>query len=110
LAKVLVIIVSGDQAKILPGLMWSLNALKYGWVEDLEVAFFGPSERLIAESDPLVMDALSKLRDAGKEPVACRRIAENSGFLKELEGKVRVEYIGPMIGKLLDEGYTPITF
>ena len=110
MAKVLVIITGKDHDRILPGLMWSINALKYRWVEDLEVIFFGSSEWLIADDDPLVMDSIKKLRAAGKEPIACRRIAENSKILEKLEGKVRVEFVGKLIGEKISEGYTPMTF
>ena len=45
--KVLVIIATGEKEKALAGLMYAGNALKFGWLEDLKVVLFGPSERLI---------------------------------------------------------------
>ncbi len=43
------VIVSSDDDRALPGFMWAVNAVKYGWVEDVKVILFGPIEKAIAE-------------------------------------------------------------
>ena len=52
----MVIIATGDKAKALTGLMYTKNAVKRGWLGDVKVVYFGPSERLMC-SDPEVADA-----------------------------------------------------
>ncbi|WP_297419535.1 hypothetical protein [Thermococcus sp.] len=107
--KVLVIISSGDE-RALPGFMWSVNALKYGWVEDVEVILFGPVEEAIARGDERFVSWIEKLRELGKLPVACKRIAEEESFEVSLQRYARVEYVGRIIADRLKEGYVPMTF
>jgi len=45
--KLLVIIASGDREKVLTALMYAKNTIKYSWLEDVRVIFFGPSENLL---------------------------------------------------------------
>ncbi|MCE4602763.1 MAG: hypothetical protein F7B18_06240 [Desulfurococcales archaeon] len=110
MAKVLVIISSSDKAKALTGILWAFNALKHGWVEDLKLVLFGPVEKLVAERDPDLVNILSLMEPFGGEPIACRRMAEAGGYLEDLEKTVKTEYVGPMIARLLEEGYTPLVF
>lgn len=49
--KALVIISSGEVGKALTGLMWATNALRFGWMEDVRVIFFGPAQDLALEND-----------------------------------------------------------
>ncbi|MCE4599300.1 MAG: hypothetical protein F7C81_03785 [Desulfurococcales archaeon] len=108
--RVLVIISSDNVGKALTGLMWAVNAVRYGWVDDVEVVFFGPVERLIAEGNEDILNAVMELGRVKKQPIACRRIAEKEGYLERLEERVKTEYVGQRISKLIAEGYTPLVF
>ncbi|NJE85926.1 hypothetical protein E3E23_08835 [Thermococcus sp. CX2] len=109
MVKALVIISSEDE-KALVGFMWATNALKYKWVEDVEVILFGPIERKIAEGDGKFLQWIERLRELGKLPLSCRRIAEDGGFAVKLEKYTRVEYVGKIIADYLEKGYVPMTF
>ncbi|WP_456453652.1 hypothetical protein [Thermococcus sp.] len=109
MVKALVIISSADERAI-PGFMWVINAIKNGWVEDVEVILFGPAERAVAEGDELFIQWIKKLAEMGRTPTACRRIAEVEGFVGPLEKYTKVEYVGRIIAERLEEGYVPMTF
>ena len=110
MARVLVIISSDNLAKALTGLMWATNALKYGWVDDVEVIFFGPVERLIAEGNQELIKSILEYSRVKGRPLACKRIAEVEGYADKLEDKVEVVYVGSVIGKYINDGYTPLVF
>lgn len=109
MAKALVII-SGADERALVGFMWATNAIKYKWVEDVEVILFGPIERAVARGDKRFIPWIEKLRELGKLPVACKRIAELEGFEASLQKYTKVEYVGKIIAEHLEKGYTPMTF
>jgi len=109
MAKALVIISSVDE-KALVGFMWATNAIKNGWVEDVEVILFGPIEKAVAEGDERFIPWIEKLRELGKLPIACKRIAELEGFETSLQKYTKVEYVGKIIAEHLEKGYIPMTF
>ncbi|HDZ35709.1 MAG TPA: hypothetical protein ENH81_02190 [Thermococcus sp.] len=109
MVKALVIISSGDE-KALTGFMWATNALKYGWVEDVEVILFGPIEEAVAKGDERLVHWIEELRKLGKLPIACKRLAEIGGFETSLENYAKVEYVGKIIAEYLEKGYVPMTF
>ncbi|WP_237268671.1 hypothetical protein [Thermococcus celer] len=104
------VIISSDDDKALVGFMWATNALKHGWVEDVEVILFGPIERAVAEGDGRFLPWVEKLKESGKLPIACRRLAEMEGFEVSLKKYTRVEYVGKIIADYLEKGYVPMTF
>lgn len=108
-SKLLVILASGEKETVLTGLMYARNAIKRGWMEDVQVVFFGPSEKLMVED--------AQVSDAAKEMVemtncrACKAISDRediSGKVEELG--VKVEYVGSVISDLIKEGYTPMVW
>ncbi|WP_048147779.1 hypothetical protein [Palaeococcus ferrophilus] len=109
MVKALVIISSDDEGA-LPGFMWAVNAIKHGWVEDVEVVLFGPIERAIAEGDERFLPWVEKLGELGKLPLACKRLAEMEDFETPLGEYARLEYVGKIIAEHLEKGYVPMTF
>ncbi|AAL80830.1 hypothetical protein PFDSM3638_03505 [Pyrococcus furiosus DSM 3638] len=109
MVKVLVII-SSDNESALPGFMWAVNAIKHRWVEDVEVILFGPIERAIANGDERFLPWIEKLKELGKFPIACKRIAELEGFEVSLQRYAKIEYVGKIIAKYLEKDYVPMTF
>ena len=108
-SKVLVIVATGDKQKALTALMYARNALKRGWLEDVKVVFFGPSERLVAEDDQ-VADEVKDIALIG-ESFACKAISDREGFSGELEKLgVKVEYVGSIISNLIKDGYLPMVW
>lgn len=108
-SKLLVVISTRDKEKALAGLMYARNALERGWLDDVKVVFFGPSERLVAEDDE-VADTVKDVALIG-ESFACKALSDREGFSGELEKLgVKVEYIGSMMSNLIKGGYLPMVW
>ncbi|RLI09982.1 hypothetical protein DRO42_02760 [Candidatus Bathyarchaeota archaeon] len=107
-SKLLVIIATGDREKALTGLMYAGNAVKRGWMDDVKVVFFGPSERLAVEDEQVA--ARAKELAAGGS-FACKAISDREAISEELEGLgLKVEYVGSIISTLIKEGYAPMVW
>ncbi len=107
--KVLVIVATGDREKALAGLMYARNVLRYKWLEDVRVVFFGPSERLAAIDDEIgwFIKEIAAKRDC----YACKAISEKDGVSAKLEEKgMKVEYVGAILSNAIKEGYTPMVW
>jgi hypothetical protein len=113
--NVLVIISSGEEAvdKALTGMMYALNVKKSKWLDDVNVIFFGPSERMIAKADSnsQVGAYLKQLMEQGITPVACRAIAERENLGNNLSALgLNVEYVGHIISSYIKKDYQVLTF
>ena len=107
--KLLVIIATGDKAKALTGLMYARNALKRGWLGDVKVIYFGPSERLMVE-DSEVASAAIEVAGLG-ESLACKAVSDRDGISAKVEEMgVRVEYVGSVISDYVKQGYAPMVW
>jgi hypothetical protein len=107
--KLLVIIASGNRETVLTALMYAKNTIKYGWIEDVRVIFFGPSENLLV-NDTDVTNSASELAGL-RQPVACKFLSDRDGISKRIESLgVSVDYVGSMIADLLKEGYTSMVW
>ena len=108
-SKLLVIIATGDKEKALTGLMYARNAMNRGWLADVKIVFFGPSERLIVQ-DEQVADEVKDIVLLG-ELFACKAISDREGLSEEV-GKlgVKVEYVGSIISNLIKDGYLPMVW
>ena len=108
-SKLLVIIATGDREKALTGLMYAKNNIKYGWVDNLEVMFFGPSENLLV-NDTDVKNSAAELAGLG-QPIACKFLSDRDGISKRIEGMgISVDYVGSIIADLIREGYIPMVW
>ena len=107
--KVLVIIATGDRDKALTGLMYARNALRRGWLDDVKVVYFGPSERLMVE-DADVASAAIEVASLG-EAYACKAISDRDEISEKIdELGVRVEYVGTIISDYIRQGYVPMVW
>ena len=107
--KLLVIIASGNRETVLTALMYAKNTIKYGWLEDVRVIFFGPSENLLVGDSDVTASAneLAGLR----EPVACKFLSDRDGISERIESLgISVDYVGSMIADLVKDGYTPMVW
>ncbi len=108
-SKLLIVISSGDSEKVQAGLMFADNAGREGWMDDVRVVFFGPSERLLLE-DENVRRAAREIARARKTQ-ACRIFAELDDSITQLEGLgLEVVYVGEVISGLIKAGYVPMVF
>ena len=51
--KIIVIISTGEAAKARAGTMYAVNALRYAWMEEVKLVFFGPAEELLLKDKKL---------------------------------------------------------
>ncbi len=106
MAKFLVVVSTQDPGAASLAVRWAAVALSSKWAEDVEVAFFGPSQKLLVEGEESVMNAITALREAGKEPMVCERVADAMGVKQVLVEKgFKLGPVGETIGKLADQGY-----
>lgn len=109
-AKVAVIIGTAERAKAEAGLMYAVNAVKYGWLDDVQLFFFGPSEKLLLQDEDL-QEYLREFGRQGRTATACRFLANREGTGDALAGLgLEVAYVGEMISNLIKDGYTPLVW
>jgi hypothetical protein len=107
--KAVVIISSGEVEKALTGLMWATNALRFGWMEDVRVIFFGPAQNLILE-DERVKEMAGQIAEAEK-PIFCKFISDRDGKSEQLEQMgMDVQYVGTLIADFIKDGYVPMVW
>ena len=108
-SKLLVIVATGDREKAQTALMYAGNAIKRGWLDDVKVVYFGPSERLVVE-DPIISDQAREIAEAGGS-IAYKYISDRDGVSEEIEKLgVQVEYVGTIVSDLIKDGYTPMVW
>ena len=108
--RIVVIIGTGELGKAQAGAMYAVNSLKYDWMQDVKLFFFGPAEKLLLE-DPDLQELVREFQRQDRTPVACRFIAEREGADTGLaELGVKVEYVGEQISNLIKDGYTPLVW
>ncbi len=108
--KLLVIISTEEEEKALTGLMFAYNTFLNGWVESLELFFFGPSEKLIAKSEKM-REYLNDFVELKGTPIACKFIADRDGNTDELKKLgLEVEYVGEKITNLINDGFIPMVW
>ena len=107
--KALVIISTGEVEKALIGLMWATNALRFGWMEDVRVIFFGPAQNLVLE-DNRVKEMAQGLVEAEK-PIFCKFISDRDGNSEQLEQLgMDVQFVGEIISNFIKDGYVPMVW
>ncbi len=108
-SKLLVIIATGENEKALTGLMYASRTLAEGWMDEVKVVFFGPSERLLVEDEMIAKTA--KEIGAVEKPIACKFISDREGISEKIEDLgLKVEYVGTIISDFLKDGYIPMVF
>ncbi len=108
-SKLLVIIATGEKGKALTGLMFAYNAIKNKWFTDIQVQFFGPFENLVI-FDEQVTSEVRKITEIG-QVLACKYISDRENISEKLESLgVSVEYVGPVITELINDGYIPMVW
>lgn len=109
--KLVVVWTSGDKevAKNMV-FMYSLNAKKRGWFEDVTFIVWGPSSNLLSNDEEL-QEALKGMIDEGVKVEACLRCAENYGVVEALKGLgIDVKLMGEPLSNYLKEDHRVLTF
>jgi hypothetical protein len=90
--------------------MYTTNAKKRGWFDDVVLIIWGPSSPLLARDESL-QQGISEMMEAGVEVMACRKCAENYGIQEELLALgVDSIYIGETLSNFIKEGRHVLTF
>ena len=108
--KLAVILASGDTHVLEMGLMYARNAAKQGWMSDVKVFLFGPSETQIA-TDPALREMVSAMIEEGLVPVACKYCSDKYSMSEALTqlGCV-IDYVGMPISDAIKVGYVPMVW
>lgn len=108
--KLVVLWTSGDREVALKMLfMYTFNAKKNGWWEDITLVVWGPSARLLSE-DTELQEYLKRIMDSGVEVRACKGCADQYGVSEKLEELgITVLYIGKEFTDYMKEGYQLLT-
>jgi hypothetical protein len=110
-SKLFVILSSGDREVALEvGLVYTLNAAKNGWMDEVKLIIFGPSEKLAAY-DTQVQERIKEVQNSGVEVMACKWCADRMKIADALEkAGIKVVYVGTVISDLIKSGWASLTF
>ncbi|MHA2379298.1 MAG: hypothetical protein ACXADO_05655 [Candidatus Thorarchaeota archaeon] len=107
--KILVIIATSDKEKALTAPMYAGTALRYSWMDDVKVMFFGPSQHLLVEDAEVAASAeeAASLTDT----IACKLLSDRDGETEQTETMgIKVDYLGTIIYSLTKDGYVPMVW
>jgi len=89
--------------------MYTFNAKKYEWWDDITLLVWGPSSILLSE-DKELQDYVKSMLDSGIKVLACKGCADQYGISDELKQiGVTVRYTGEDLTNFIKEGHV-ITF
>lgn len=90
--------------------MYTLNAKRQGWFQEVTLIVWGPSAALLAENGRL-QASVATMQEVGVETVACRACAEGYGVTEALEELgIEVKYMGRPLTDMLLGDWKVITF
>jgi hypothetical protein len=110
-SKLLVVWSSADREVALHNVfMYTHNAKKNGWWDEVRLLLWGPSDRLLAEDKELQARIQAMMAD-GVEVLACKACSDRLGVSEDLEALgVNVFYVGTALTEMLKEGWTTLTY
>ena len=108
--KLVVVWTSGDKEVAMKMVfMYTFNAKKFGWWDDITLLIWGPSQKLLTEDKDL-QDYLKKMKEKGIHLLACKGCADQYQISDKLtELGVKVKYTGVDITNFIKERHV-ITF
>ncbi len=90
--------------------MYTLNAKRRGWFEEVTLIVWGPSTELLSR-DQVLQRQVEEMRSEGVQLEACLRCAENYGVVEKLqELGIEVKLMGMPLSEYLKEGHRVLTF
>ncbi|MGY5861438.1 MAG: hypothetical protein RTU09_03625 [Candidatus Thorarchaeota archaeon] len=107
--KLLIIIATQDKDKALTALAYTHNTIKYNWLSDVKVIFFGPFENLIATDADIAKEVAAIALLTGT--TACKFLSDRDGISEEIAKLgIAVDYVGTMISDYIKDGYVPMVW
>lgn len=109
--KLVVVWTSGDRdVAIKMVYMYTYNAKKYGWWDDITFIVWGASAKLLSE-DKELQNYIIKMKDEGIDLKACKACADMYGVSDKLtELGITVKYMGVELTDFIKEGRHVLTF
>jgi len=110
-SRLLVVWTSGDRDVALNMVfMYTYNAKKNGWWENIRFLIWGASSKLLSEDKELQKE-LQKMKEVGIELLACKACADRYGVSEALQGLgIEVKYMGKGLTDMLKGSWTTLTF
>ncbi len=110
-SRLLVVWSSGDRDVALNMVfMYTYNAKKNAWWENIRFLIWGPSSKLLSVDKELQQE-IRKMKEAGIELLACKACADRYGVSEALQGLgIEVKYMGEGLTDMLKGGWTTLTF
>ncbi|MDA3928253.1 MAG: DsrE family protein [Prolixibacteraceae bacterium] len=102
--KLVVVWTSGDREVALKMVfMYTYNAKKYGWWEDITLLIWGPSAKLLTE-DTELQEYVKNMQKEGVHLLACKGCADQYGIADKLTDLgVTVKYTGTDLTNFIKE-------
>ena len=102
---------SGDREVALKAtFMYTFNAKKQGWWDDVILIVWGPSEKLLSEDSEL-QEYVKKMKDTGVVVEACKACSDMYDVSEDLEKLgVDVKYMGVPLTSYIKGGGNVISF
>ncbi len=89
---------------------YAYNSLKQGWMDQVRIILWGPTEKLAAE-DTEFQELVNAWLVAGVEVIACKACSDNFGVSDKLEEiGINVQYVGTLVTEMLKDGWYQLTF
>jgi hypothetical protein len=110
-SKLLVVWTSGDRDVALKMVyMYTFNAKKNGWWDEIRFLVWGPSSKLLSE-DTELQEYIKKMKEEGIELLACKACADSYGVSEKLEEMgIEVKYMGAPLTEMLKSDWVTVTF
>jgi hypothetical protein len=110
-SKLMVLWTSGDREVALKMVfMYTFNAKKRGWWDDIRFVIWGPSSKLLS-GDAELQTGIKEMQEAGVVVEACKACADLYGVSDKLSALgIEVKYMGVPLTEMLKSGWTSLTF
>jgi hypothetical protein len=90
--------------------MYTLNARRQGWFDEVRLVVWGPSSHLLTIDDELQAEVAQRI-DEGVELVGSKACAESYGVSADLEALgIEVKYMGQPLTDMLKGDWRVVTF
>jgi hypothetical protein len=90
--------------------LYTLNAKRQGWFDDVTLIVWGPSSKLLSEDEEL-QEQVRGMAEVGVSLVACKWCSDSYGVSEALEGLgIEVKYMGAPLTEMLKTGWHVLTF
>lgn len=90
--------------------MYTLNAKKNGWFDEVTLIIWGPSANLLVQNEKL-QGKVGKMQEAGVKTEACLACADMYGIAGKLSDmKIEVKYMGVPLTNYLKSDWKVLSF